>query len=1031
MEIITKLKSFCFLLILCSFQYLSAQSPPPIINGTTYYISSSDGNDNDDGLSPGSAWKSLNRVQQQMTSIEPGDAFLFKRGDVFYADDRLNISQSGTAGSPIVLGAYGQGEKPIINGGKVLDEWTKVGENLWQSSCLTCDERATLLTINGSAQPIGRYPNLDEGQGGYLLPTNLVSSNSEITCSVLASAPVSDWTGAELVVRKERWIIDRHRITGQQGTKLLLDPNALQIDNGFYYVINKNGPSGFFIQNHPGTLDRPGEWSFLNQGSKLVFLYSIEDPNLQKIEITGIPILIRIQSKSNIVFDNLKFTNSIEESIVFRDASGITIQNCEFYGTGENAMEGYDSQDIMISDCKADFTNNNVVDIWRSDNVTVRSNTFVNTALNPGMGKSGDFENQGIYVSGQHSLVTKNKLDQVGYNGIRVAGSFATISENWVNESQKIADDGGAIYVYQYHLSPVLEEIVIEKNIVTNTIGTWKGLPKYPHKLAYGIYCDDASHNVTVRDNYIFNSSHGGIYLHNAFKIRVENNLVDGAECSFIAKNDNIADADIREISVSNNIFSGNANEEVGVYLESQKGGNQQNSLADISQFGMIDSNHYVNLYRKSIPNEIRYYFKSEQFALSDWSSEMQYSGNFTTSSLPHFHKYNVIPSSDNLFSNSDVENNENWNIWGNCRFVPSGPIDGGALMISDGGALAQLDNLVQPGVGQDQYVLYVSTMGNVEGGLLKVFLRDGNANSAATDRHHIFVSTELEEHQLVFTLRNDVNTSNLQVLFQTPSGQLDNIWIDNISVYKVGAMLDNNDLHKRIEFNHSDTVKVVPVSGKWVDLQGRAVINNLVLEPYSGTVLVQAEDLVLSLSEDLVEFKVEKGQRYNTDVKWEMKDESERYIYQVEHSIDGLLFQKISNEIPTKALNKTNKYHFQHDKPLPGKNYYRLKQVAPDGTIEYSKVKEILFSAADLSQVEVNYFAQSKTLEIKPHAEIALRYGCISNVQGQTVWEKSGEVLEQSFSVSAENWIPGVYFLRLVDDHDVLQASFKFIVTP
>ena len=103
-----------------------------------------------------------------------------------------------------------------------------------------------------------------------------------------------------------------------------------------------------------------------------------------------------------------------------------------------------------------------------------------------------------------------------------------------------IADDGGAIYVYQYHLSPILEDIVIEENIILNTIGTWYGLPKYPHNLAYGIYCDDASNSISVRKNYIYNTSDRGIYLHNAFNIQVQENLIDGARYMFVAKNDMI-----------------------------------------------------------------------------------------------------------------------------------------------------------------------------------------------------------------------------------------------------------------------------------------------------------------------------------------------------------------------------------------------------------------------------------------------------------------------------------------------------------
>lgn len=50
------------------------------IIGNTYYVSC-DGNDNNDGLSPHSAWASLAKVSA--TKLHKGDGVLFRRGDVF------------------------------------------------------------------------------------------------------------------------------------------------------------------------------------------------------------------------------------------------------------------------------------------------------------------------------------------------------------------------------------------------------------------------------------------------------------------------------------------------------------------------------------------------------------------------------------------------------------------------------------------------------------------------------------------------------------------------------------------------------------------------------------------------------------------------------------------------------------------------------------------------------------------------------------------------------------------------------------
>ena len=79
---------------------------------TDYYVSSSAGDDSNDGLSGDSAWASLSQVSN--AAIVPGDNIYFKANDTFIG--QLKPSYSGVAGQPIKFGPYGSGNKPIING---------------------------------------------------------------------------------------------------------------------------------------------------------------------------------------------------------------------------------------------------------------------------------------------------------------------------------------------------------------------------------------------------------------------------------------------------------------------------------------------------------------------------------------------------------------------------------------------------------------------------------------------------------------------------------------------------------------------------------------------------------------------------------------------------------------------------------------------------------------------------------------------------------------------------------------------------
>ncbi|MBJ6364027.1 choice-of-anchor Q domain-containing protein [Paenibacillus sp. GCM10012307] len=81
--------------------------------GTTYYVDSVSGNDSNNGTSTSSAWKTLSKVSN--TTFSPGDEILLKRGATFAG--MAWPKGSGQNQQPITLGAYGTGNRPIINGG--------------------------------------------------------------------------------------------------------------------------------------------------------------------------------------------------------------------------------------------------------------------------------------------------------------------------------------------------------------------------------------------------------------------------------------------------------------------------------------------------------------------------------------------------------------------------------------------------------------------------------------------------------------------------------------------------------------------------------------------------------------------------------------------------------------------------------------------------------------------------------------------------------------------------------------------------
>jgi pectate lyase len=85
---------------------------PFSIQASTYYLDADNGNDNNDGISTQTSWKSLAKIST--TALSPGDIICFKKGNRF--NGHFVVNGSGSSLNPITITAYGSGAKPIITG---------------------------------------------------------------------------------------------------------------------------------------------------------------------------------------------------------------------------------------------------------------------------------------------------------------------------------------------------------------------------------------------------------------------------------------------------------------------------------------------------------------------------------------------------------------------------------------------------------------------------------------------------------------------------------------------------------------------------------------------------------------------------------------------------------------------------------------------------------------------------------------------------------------------------------------------------
>ena len=124
------MKNLTFLLCAFSFFALNAQD--------TYYINPSHVNASDShvGTSQSAPWSSLENLDNN-DIFDPGDVIKLARGEVF-TNQSFTFRSSGNSSSPIIIEAYGTGDKPVVSSVSEIDfsdyTWTHQGDGVWKTA---------------------------------------------------------------------------------------------------------------------------------------------------------------------------------------------------------------------------------------------------------------------------------------------------------------------------------------------------------------------------------------------------------------------------------------------------------------------------------------------------------------------------------------------------------------------------------------------------------------------------------------------------------------------------------------------------------------------------------------------------------------------------------------------------------------------------------------------------------------------------------------------------------------------------------
>jgi len=814
-------------------------------NASSYYFSTSMGDDSRTAVEAQhlqTPWKTLAKLNAFMPSLQSGDSVLFKCGDVF--EGMLIIQKSGTNAKPLVFGSYGTGNKPVISGLTNLKNW-KNSNGIWETTCNNCKSNENIVVINNHQQILGRYPNADAGNKGYRIFKKHNGTN-QIFDSTLPASP--SWTGADIVIRTNHWILDRLHITKDSAGWLSFSPSAT-------YPLMDN--SGFIIENSLSSLDQKGEWYFNPLSKTLSIFYGSDSLPLATVEASVIDTLVKIQNQKYISFNNLCFKGSNMKTFQVDNTQNISIVDCSIIFSGMDAITGYGIKNILIKNDSISYINNNVLFSYSCTNATITNNVIKNNALFAGMGQGDDGNYNIINISGSHNSIINNNIDSTGYIPISFSGDSTLVKNNVINYFGLVKDDVGGIYTWTGAGNQSGKGSVIEGNIILNGIGCSAGAYYQPiNAMASGIYMDDNTSNVHISGNTVAHCAWSGVFLHNNHNIICNNNTFfnNGNGLGISHQNETCIGCVMQNNTVNNNIFFSKTQEQSVADIGTFK--------TDIAILASLDSNYYCRPVDEDFDMLVADSLTSNSLSLKDW--QQAYGKDIHSKSSPLHFPYYTLSSliGKNQFSNGTFTSNIGglycWSPQGNCNtsWQSKSKLDGGALkfsFISKSNKQNQTYIIIGAGTTDStkNYVVRFSLLGSKKGKSVGIFLRQSKAPYAnLTKMKFVKIDTLRTENEILFT--RPISESDASIGFQL-NEEDSTIWFDNIGLFVADVSITNPDDYIRFEYNATKSIKTFSIEDTMFDVKQHQYTGTISLKPFSSIILMKRSSLDSSFKPTLI----------------------------------------------------------------------------------------------------------------------------------------------------------------------------------
>ncbi|MCP4697804.1 MAG: hypothetical protein GY862_13270 [Gammaproteobacteria bacterium] len=797
------------------------------VSAAVYYLSNQ-GNDANDGLSPQTAWQTLEQANN--AALADGDSILLQRGHVFRGE--LNPRKTYTH---LTYGAYGQGARPVIAGSIAIANWqpSALGAGIYQANVaglLPADSEIQHLFANGKLQTIARFPNVDSPAEKNWLKVGGEGTDG-FTDPVLAASGKPDgyWTGATLRIRDYSWTFEVRPVTGYSAATGRLSIAGL----------GKQLPEwGYFLDGKLEELDHPGEW-FYQAETQTVFFYppAGQNPNQMLIEGSVYGTGLSINNHDDYATaQDLIFRHFSQEGVHLNSSAHVTVQNCHFeHNTVGLSSWNINAAQIINNTFNKQFKNSinlNASSDFDVEGTTAAGNVVLNSAMYPvyGIHKEGVYNGIGINVFGQNHIVRDNWVKNTAWVGINVQGNGAhVIQGNIVMDTLLLLNDGGSVIVMS-------SDNTITDNILLNAWGntdesngcaSTSKTPCSKHSsYGMGIGSNPEFNNVRIENNIIAFNRDTGIRLNSFSNATVTGNTVFDSDPGIVVQDKNGPSA--------NNLVTGNR-------IFSLHPDRLALSLTNAAEHGIFDANFYCNPY-----SELLIQRDGQHYSLGHWQQRFAPLGGHSTSCGWIFPEYTYTQKGGNLIANGDFSIDiSGWSPTADPQrlFLETAraEMDGNSLRVQypgDGKALNVSAGSFTVQQGQ-WYRLAFSLMADGYG---DIRLRGNRTKPEYVILHERNFALTPGRRDYEWFYQSPESTEFFKYLFATDEADTPTYWLDNVSLAPVQPGPVHPHSLTRLWLNLGDTERTFALGKtQYTDANAQAFTGQLALPARSAKVLAYA----------------------------------------------------------------------------------------------------------------------------------------------------------------------------------------------